>query len=359
MAEPRAPASGAADLATLFHRYGRIDAVDLESPLYSELAHAISLDGELLALAAEARAGQPPPNMLWGAVQYLLLRGAEHPLAAHYPIVSGAERPMEPAAPAFKDFCRLHRGEIAELLRTRRTQTNVVRRCTCLLPAFALVSREAQRPLALIDLGTSAGLNLAFDRYGYRYARGGAEAARWNPGAQVQLEAELRRGAALPQLPAEIPVASRAGVDLNPIDLADEDQLLWLRALIWPEHVERHQRLIDAAAELAESGARLMRGDAAEALPGLIADTPADAAVTVLHTVAAYQFPAGALESIEETLLGASAARPIWRVWLEALPGAAAPRYALALRRYRDGKAGTERLAIASPHGWWIEPATG
>ena len=357
MAERAAPAHGAADLATLFHRYARIDAVDLASPLYSELGYAISGDRELLALAGEAQEGQPPPNMLWAAVQYLLLRGAGHPLAAHYPAVSGAERPMEPAAGLFKDFCRLHRDEIAELVRTRRTQTNVVRRCTCLLPAFSVVSREAERPLALIDLGTSAGLNLAFDRYGYRYTRGGAEFARWNEGARVQMEAELRAGFELPELPAEISVASRAGVDLNVIDLADEDEMLWLRALIWPEHVERHQRLIDAAAELAKSGARLVQGDAAEVLPELIADTPADAAATVFHTVAAYQFPAEVLGSIEETLISASTARPIWRVWLEWLPGAASPQYELAIRRYRDGEAETERTAIASPHGWWIAPA--
>ena len=345
------------DLAALFHRYARIDAVDLASPLYSELGYAISVDEDLLALAAEAREGQPPPNMLWAAVQYLLLRGAEHPLAAHYPAVSGAERPMEPAAPPFRDFCRQHRGEIAELLRTRRTQTNVVRRCTCLLPAFSMVAREAGQPLALIDLGASAGLNLPFDRYGYRYTRGGAEIARWNEGARVQMEAEVRGGGILPALEPEIAVASRIGVDVNVIDPSDEDQLLWLRALIWPEHVERHQRLIDAASELAASDARLIEADAAEALPRLIAEAPAGAAVTVLHTVAAYQFPEETLRSIEQTLVQASNERPIWRVWLEGLPDPQMPQYELAIRRYRDGHAETQRLAIASPHGWWMELA--
>ncbi len=344
------------DLPTLFHRYARVDAVDLASPLYSELAYAISADEELLALASETRKGQPPPNMLWAAVQYLLLRGTEHPLAAHYPVISGAERPMQPAAPLFKEFCRLHRGEIAELLRTRRTQTNVVRRCTCLLPAFSIVAREAGQPLALIDLGASAGLNLLFDRYGYRYMRAGAEIARWNDGARVQMEAEIRGGGNLPALEPEIAVASRTGVDVNVIDPSDEDQLLWLRALIWPEHVERHQRLIDAAAELASSDARLLEADASEALPQLIAEAPPAAAVTVLHTVAAYQFPKETLRSIEQTLLQASNNRPIWRVSLEAFPDSPTPQYELAIRRYRTANAETQRLAITSPHGWWLEP---
>ena len=345
------------DLPTLFHRYARVDAVDLASPLYSELAYAISADEELLALAAETRKGQPPPNMLWAAVQYLLLRGIEHPLAAHYPAISGAERPMQPAAPLFKEFCRLHRGEIAELLRARRTQTNVVRRCTCLLPALSIVAREVAQPLALIDLGASAGLNLLFDRYGYRYTRAGAEIARWNDGARVQMEAEIRGGGNLPALEPEIVVASRTGVDVNVIDPSDEDQLLWLRALIWPEHVERHQRLIDAAAELASSNARLIEADASEALPQLIAQAPPAAAVTVLHTVAAYQFPQETLRSIEQTLLQASNNRPLWRISLEALPDSPTPQYELAIRRYRTANAETQRLAITSPHGWWLEPS--
>ena len=57
-------------------------------------------------------------------------------------------------------------------------------------------------------------------------------------------------------------VASRDGIDLDPIDLANPDQLLWLRALIWPEHVERHQQLIDAAIEFEDSDIRLHAGDA-------------------------------------------------------------------------------------------------
>ena len=55
-------------------------------------------------------------------------------------------------------------------------------------------------------------------------------------------------------------------------------------------------------------------------------------------------------------LLEASRERPIWRIWLEALPDPSNIQYELAIRRYRNGKAETERLANVSPHGWWIEP---
>ena len=338
---------------SVFHIFGREEAPGLDSPIYAELSYGVSLDDELLAIAAQKRKGQPAPNVLYAAVQYLLLSGVEHPLAAHYPIVSGAERPPEPAFPLFRDFVLSHRDQVLELVRARGTQTNVVRRCACLLPAFSIVAREADAPLALIDLGASGGVNLNFDRYGYRYLRGGAEERRWGPpNAAVQLESELRGPGALPELADEIAVASRVGVDLNPINLRDPDQLRWLQALIWPEHIERHQRLRAAAAELDVSPVELCKGDGAELLPELIQTAPPEAALVVYATVALYQFGAERVAQIEQTLRGASRERPIWLITLEGR------RPELILTRYRSGKADPQLLAQASPHAWWIQWTT-
>ena len=289
--------------------------------------------------------------MLFGAVQYLLLRGVEHPLAGHYPILSGPEPPPGEAFPPFRAFCLEHREAVADLIASRRTQTQVVRRCTCLLPAFGLVHREAGAPLALIDVGASAGLNLNFDRYAYRYLRDGSEVLRWGrEAARVELEADLRGPGTLPAPPLEIPVASRDGIDLSPIDLADPDELLWLRALIWPEHVERHAQLVDAAAELKQSPIGLHRGDASRDLSHLLERVPAEVALVVYSTIAMYQVPREGRRRLTEALEARSRERPVWRVALE---GVHPP--SLTLTRYRGGSGETELLARASPHGWWIE----
>ena len=351
----------AARYRDVFHRFARIEAPDLASPLYAELSYGVSLDPELLDLAAQKRKRQPAPNMLFAAVQYLLLSDgdhSEHPLASHYPIVSGAERPMEPAFPAFRDFCLSHRDELLELIRTHRTQTNVVRRCTCLLPAFSMVQREARRPLALIDIGASAGLNLNVDRYRYRYLRGGQEEAVWGrPEAKVSLEAELRGEGRMPQLAEDLAIEFRGGIDLNPIDLRVEEELRWLRALIWPEHVERHQRLIAAAGELRQSPVDLRRGDAAKLLPRMIADTPPEAALMVYSTVALYQIPSAGRAQILQTLQETSNERPVWLVTLELrmedIDDVQMP--SLSITRYANGSAERQVLARSSPHGWWIE----
>ena len=319
--------------------------------MYAELAYGVSLDDELLALAARKRSRQPAPNMLFAAVQYLLLNGVEHSLALHYPGVSGEERPFEPAFPEFRAFCLEHREQIARIIASRSTQTQVVRRCTCLLPVFSLIYRESTAPLALIDIGASGGLNLNFDRYAYLYRRDGSETIYWGQNqASVTLDADLRGPGTLPLLEESIPIASRDGIDLNPIDLSNPDQLLWQRALIWPEHRERHRQLIEAGAELNESPVRLHRGDATELLPGLLMEITDDMAPVVYSTAALYQFPRVSRRRLSEGLAAYSRERPVWQVALE---GVHPP--SLTLTRYRDGSGESELLARASPHGWWIE----
>ena len=322
--------------------------------MYSELASGVSSDDELLAIAGHAMPGQPAPNMLFAAVQYLLLSGVDHPLAAHYPIIAGPEHLPAPAFSRFRDFCLKHRESIVELVGSRRTQTNVVRRCTCLLPAFSLVCQETSLPLALIDMGASAGLNLNFDRYVYSYRRDGQEVRRWGPaGAKIRLEAELRGAADLPPLAATIPVASRDAIDLDPVCLCDPDQLLWLRALIWPEHVERHQQLTDAAEEMNHGDIRVHGGDAADILPSLVESVAPEHAPVVYSTIAFYQFSRESRRRIADTLVAASGARPVWQIALEGLD----PQ--LAITRYREGTGENEILADVSAHGWWINWRTG
>ncbi len=337
----------------LFHMFARLEAPALDSPIYAELSYAISLDDELLRIAMEKPWGQMAPNTFFAAVQYLLLSGSpyrDHPLAGHYPVVSGRERPPEPASGLFRDFVLSFHDEVLDLVRTRGTQTNVVRRCSCLLPLCSMVARESEQPLALIDLGASGGINLNFDRYRYRYLRGGLEERRWGSDeARVLIESELRGAGPMPPLADDLTVVSRVGVDINPLDLSDPDQLRWLRALIWPEHVERHQLLQDAAAELASSPAQLHQGDAAEILPSLIADAPTDAALVVYATIALYQFGEAGRAKVTSALVELSRERPIWFATMEGRPTE------LTLTRFRHNLGERHQLATASPHGWWIE----
>lgn len=320
------------------------------SPLYADLAERIAADSALLDLAARTRAGQPPANMLLGAVHELLLRGAQHPLAGYYPSLGGAGRPGAAAFAAFRDFCLGHAGPLGELLATRLTQTNETRRCAYLLPAFAMVQASAGRPLALIEVGPSAGLNLNFDRYWYDYGEG---RVCGEAGSAVQIGCELS-GPARPPLPAHPPaVAWRVGVDLNPVNIAEEAEVRWLEALIWPEHTERVARLRAAIAIARTYPPPLVRGDALALLPELIAAAPADTALCVYHTHVTYQFNPAMRARLSELLAQASQGRPIYRLGCESY-GKDHPE--LTLTHYRAGGEAEERpLAVVSAHGRWIE----
>ena len=120
------PNPHAVDLDELAARFRRFATTEVEetSPLYHALALAVAGDRDLLLLAAEAQPGQPPANMLLGAVHLLLLRTPDHELAAYFPDLAAAPGAPAAAVPAFRAFCATHAGEIAALLRSHLVQTN-------------------------------------------------------------------------------------------------------------------------------------------------------------------------------------------------------------------------------------------
>lgn len=338
-----------AKLADTFERWGRVEAPSVGSRLYAELGLGVARDPELLRLAAETRTYQPAPNMLFAAVQYLLLGGAAHELREHYPVVASGGTPPEPAFPKFRDFCLTHRDAIVSLLKTRLTQTCVLRRCACLLPAFARVVSQAPGPLAMLEIGPSAGLNLLWDRYRYDY---GGELHWGDPQSEVLLETERRGDQPLPDLPGSIEVVWRTGVDLNPVDLGDGDQVRWLRALIFPEHLERHAQLRAAIRVARHHPPRLVRGDAAERLPELLEEAPREATLVTFATHTLVQFPRESLVSLLKALQRHGERRPLFFVSME---GTAVRHSELFLTRYAGGARETIKLADCNPHGQWLE----
>jgi len=336
-------------LGARFRRFAEAECRG-SSPLYERLALSIAGDGELLALAAHAPPEQPAPNLFLAAVHFLLLEGAGvTPLARLYPSLVDEPCPPAAAAVAFREFCLAHGEAVRRLVTTRRVQTNEVGRCAYLLPAFGLVSRLAgERPLALIEIGTSAGLNLLWDRYGYRY---GVEEAYGDAGSPVQLACQPR-GDIHPPLPRRIPsVATRVGVDLRTIDVDDPREVLWLEALVWPEHRERARALRSAIAVARQHRPRLVAGDGLALLPGLLSATPAGAAPCVFHTHTVNQLAAEARARLSGLLEEQGHAREIYRVSAEWL---GTPHPQLELAAWRGGRGEHRVLADCDPHGRWL-----
>lgn len=336
-----------AELSQRFLTFAEKECVPA-SPLYARLARGVAEDDDLLALAAHARPGQPVPNLLFAAVQYRLLLGEAPALARYYPSLAPEAPGRADPFPLFRDFCLSHRAVLTALLATRLVQTNEVRRCACLLPAFGLVQALAGgRPLALIEVGASAGLNLLWDRYAYDI--GGQ---KWGEAqAEVRLHCALR-GVARPALPtAPVAVVLRLGLDLEPIEAADPDAARWLRALIWPEQTERAQRLEAALAVAARERPSLWRGDALTLLPDAFAQAPSEAALCVWHSFTLNQFTPDARREFTHRLAAEGARRPLFGLGLEWTPDGAR----LWLTTLESGDAQTTLLAACDPHGSWLE----
>lgn len=333
--------------------FGRVDGPNASS-FYSWLALHAAEDQEVLRLVLHANTRPQRPHMLFAAVQYLLFSGLQDELTEFYPSLTTNPRPREEAYPFFRAFCLKHAEEIKRLVTTYGVQNNEVGRCADLLFAFDKVARQSGgKPLAMLELGPSAGLNMLWDHYGYDYGAPGYVGDR---ASAVQLHCELR-GEILPALPRTIPtVGWRMGIDLNPLDVRDPEAVRWLQALIWPEHRDRAQRIKAALAMARQHPLTIIAGDAVERLPEVLPQVPAEMTLCIYHSYALNQAPGTVRERIFAQIADFSRTRELFRVCEEWY--AKVPQAELEIFRYHDGKIEHEKLAECEGHGRWLRFAT-
>ena len=345
--DPSLPASQLGVLSRRFERFGLVECKG-SSPLYERLSLRIAADPEVLALSAGGQG--PAPNLLFGAVHFMLLKGALHPLSGFYPSLSPGSPPEADPYPYFRSFCLEHPEEIRSLVLTRRVQTNEVGRCACLLPAFALVARLAGgRPLGLVEVGASAGLNLLWDRYTYDYGSGFLAG---DPNSPIRITCALHGGRP-PPIPASFPrVSFRVGLDLHPVDLSDPDAVLWLTALVWPEQSARAQRLRKAIKLAQADPPRVLSGDAQDLLPEVLAQVPGDSLPLVFNTFTLNQFDVEARTKFYALLTGLGKQRETFRVSIEWI-GTEQPH--MEMTAYRESATSVRLLAHCGPHGEWLD----
>ncbi|QBD76411.1 DUF2332 domain-containing protein [Ktedonosporobacter rubrisoli] len=321
------------------------------SPLYAYLSQQIAADPALLSLVAEADQSTTITNLFFGAVHFLLLSGSEHPLRAYYPDMSTTTRPPEEAFPTFREFCLEHAEKIREIVTTRYVQTNEVRRCAGLFPAFSLLaSRLEHQPLAIVEIGASAGLHLLWDRYAYDYGSG---QILGKPDSPVHIRSSVRGPYPLPAMTSLPEVIYRIGLDINPLNVQDPNDTRWLRALIWPEHADRLQ-LLEAALKVArQEPPTLVAGDAAAILPEVLAQVPGEAALCVFHSYVLNQMPESVRQRILEHIAQHARQRNLFQLAQDGYSLRTPPQ--LRLYTYQQGKMQTEYLANCESHGRWLE----
>lgn len=241
-------------------RYARfaIDEAPGRSAVYEEWARGVADDPEIQAVLARIPENRRQPPLVFAVTRLL-----------------GAS--LEGYA-SWRDFVLRHADAVVTECAARSLQTNEPLRLAALLPVLS----EIEGPLALLELGAAAGLCLYPDRYSYRLrGEDGELRAALDPPSGVS-SVVLETVVTGPLPPLRLPdVVWRAGIDLAPLDVADDLDLRWLRGLVWPGEEGREQR-IDAAASIVRADPPyLVAGDALERLDAVASAAPRDATLVI------------------------------------------------------------------------------
>ncbi|WP_030623428.1 DUF2332 family protein [Streptomyces sclerotialus] len=323
-----------------------------ESEAHEELTARISQDPEFCDfLGASLPPGdEQQPPLLLAAVRYL-----DGPHAAQGPRGDFAYR-------TWREWTIRHWDDVRDVLVRRLTRTDEPARCAALLPLLA----RLPQPLALLEVGASAGLCLHPDRYRYRYDDGPEFG---DPDSPVVFPCRTSPGTPVPDaLPR---IVWRAGIDLAPLDLSDPDDVRWLQALVWPgaapgtgagAPVDRAGRQLAAVEAVRKAPpVPLVRGDLLDELPALAAQAPREATLVVFHTAVLTCLPLERREEFARVVRSLLVDRPGHWVSHEhhnVLPWLPGPRPADAhqLTLAVDGRP----VALTGQHGqsiqWLTEP---
>jgi hypothetical protein len=189
-----------------------------------------------------------------------------------------------------------NREWLARFVAEQPIQTNEVQRCWGLLPGFLTVADG--RPVDLVELGPSGGLNLYWDRYAYRY---GDE--RWgDPGAGLELSGSAEGGPPRDLLQKEVEVGRRIGIDRRPVDVTTDHGARLLEAFVWADQTDRLDRVRRAIEIARQDPPRLLDGDYVEVLPALLAERDLDVLTVVYHSVSTVYLRQEERDRLEEIL---------------------------------------------------------
>jgi hypothetical protein len=331
------------------------------SPLYERVARQWADDEDALETVIGWARPTELPIRVFAAVHDLTLREPGLDLASIYR--GGSADPWPP----FRRILLDRRDELATSVRERSIQTNEVGRSAMLVPVFTWAHQSvgADRPLALVELGPSAGLNLLFDRYHVEYSDGRQAG---DPSSGVRLTCELL-GTGHPPLPTHpLPIAQRTGIDRAPIDPRDPTATRWLEACVWPDVPDRLARLRAALSMARTEPLPIWRGDVLDLLGAVLDSLPDDTVPVVFSTWVLAYLDAAGRQAVHDLVDQRGAARDVALLTAEypqVTPWVTPSRPAgvdddtdatfVAASVWRDGVEHSASIAWTHAHGAWLD----
>jgi hypothetical protein len=283
-----------------------------------------------------------------GALHFMVRTGKAPALAPYYP--GHGDKPWDAAAVgrAIEGAVTAHLPLVKDIL-SGPPQTNETGRSAVLMPGYAEIARRTGLPLSILEIGASAGLNLNWNRYAYRYG----DRFVGDANAPVTIEAEWRGPwANVDRLPV---VVAKHGCDKAPIDLAAPGAADRLISYVWPEQKARLARVEAAIALAMRERPKLEKADAGDWLERQLANQVAGATTVIAHTIV-WQYIAKDTRNRIDAMIraaGARATKAAPLAWLSLEQYALDQLPELRLTLWPGGT--TQKLATAHPHGAWIE----
>ena len=356
------------ELAALFRDFG--NSVSSRAPLYEDLCHVIANASKphVRQMLNSAPLPQRRPVLLLAAIHRLVLEHQNSQLAQRYPSVTGTAHErgnnVGNLAADLDEFCGDFHDDITNLVSTSHTQTNDISRSAVL--RLALAQQPAANTSTLIDIGCSAGHNLHLDSYHSTFrAESGAWARSVGDGSAPTLMCSVRS-----ETPPDVEIGNfnrRIGFDPHPIDV-QTDEASWLLACVWPDQLDRIERLRSAIEWMKEHPVDLRERDALGALDDV--ETMGHAHITIINSWVLSYLSDEDQRSYRQRLEALGQTRdPTW-VYLEQPSTTRALEHSQSLVSdsqraeltavtridWLSGTARVRHLGTMHPHGYWFHP---
>jgi hypothetical protein len=323
----------------------------MDAPVYAAIAGAMAREvgpGTALARRLFDWAGEPTRDALSlrfiGGLHALVLAGADAELAQ---LFAGAV-PQERIAAVLERVMQSHEAALLPWL-DGPPQTNEPGRSAALMCGLMEIARRHGPRIEVIEIGSSAGLNLLIGRYGFDL--GGT---RVGP-ADAPVVLTPRWEGPAPE-PVDVEVVAARGCDVAAMDATDPAVEARLSAYVWAEEPARLERLRAAIGMVRAHGVRLDLADAAAWVEARLAEPQAAGVTRVLmHSVVWQYLPEDTARRVRAAMLAAgeraTVERPLGWVMME--PNRSVAHQVMRVMSW-PGHAEPTVLGVSHAHAKWI-----
>ena len=330
-----------------------------QSQIYSYLTQSISNDVELLSICSNCPRNQPPSFLFLGVVHKLILQQrSDHPLRNIYNILYKGELPLIDPYPSFRSFSLKYRQEIISELNIRRVQTSEAGRSVFLAIALQYANEKllkGNHKWSVVDLGAGAGLNLLWEDYSLEIINqslNNGNIIQYGTG-EADVYVRCKTYGISPISYDSIPqMIEKIGIEINPIDINDDDEVLWLLALIWPDQPIRKQRLVAALDWARQNLPCIVHGNVLTQLDLAVSQIITDSPLCIFQSFLLPQLSKQEQDLLESKIEQIAKRRDMLYVNLEGHDG----DILLSIRSYKDGVLiVNQTIAQCHPHGDWLK----